>query len=174
MIVTHDQEEALTLADRIVIMRNGRLEQVGTPQEIYAQPKSRFVAGFIGASNFLRGQVAGRDGTGTIVTLAGGACLTLPGAPPAEPEVLLAIRPEAVRIAPGAPEADATNAAAGSVEQMIYRGGLTHIYLRLDGGDPLLALHQNRAGERGPPGLVVGGRVTAHWRPEDNHMVADG
>lgn len=174
VIVTHDQEEALTLADRIVIMRNGRLEQVGTPQEIYARPTSRFVAGFIGASNFLRGTVAGPDGAGTLVTLAGGARMTVAGPPPAATEVLLAVRPEAVMLDPGALDTVAANAVAGCVEQIIYRGGVTHIHLRLDGGDPILALHQNRAGERGPPGLAVGARVTAHWRQEDNHMVADG
>ena len=170
VIVTHDQEEALTLADRIVIMRNGKLEQVGTPEEIYARPLSRFVAGFIGASNFLRGRVVGRDGDGTVV-MVGGARLTVPGA--AEGEVTLAVRPEAVRLGNGMAAEPAANSVAALVEQMIYRGGMTHVHLRLDDGEPLLALHQNRAGERGPPGLELGGRVTARWRPEDNHVVVD-
>jgi spermidine/putrescine ABC transporter ATP-binding subunit len=173
VIVTHDQEEALTLADRIVIMRGGRLEQVGTPEEIYARPVSRFVAGFIGASNFLRGHVAGRDGDETLVTIAGGSRLTVPGSPP-DGEVTLVVRPEAIELVACVAAGGHVNAVAATVEQMVYRGGLTHIYLRLDGGEPLLALHQNRAGERGPPGLDVGGRVTARWRREDNHVVVDG
>ena len=65
VMVTHDQEEALTMADRIVIMRDGRIEQVGAPAEVYQRPVSRFVAGFLGASNFLRGRVVGHS-NGTI------------------------------------------------------------------------------------------------------------
>ena len=175
VIVTHDQEEALTLADRIVVMRAGRLEQVGTPQEIYSRPRSRFVAGFIGASNFLPGRVVGRDGGEACISLAGGARLTVPGAaPPAGSEVLVAVRPEAISVRPGAPPFDAANAAPATVEQIIYRGSLTHLFLRLDDGAPMLAFHQNRAGERAPPDLAVGGRVTAHWTEENNHLVVDG
>ena len=172
VMVTHDQEEALTLADRIVIMRGGRLEQVGTPQEIYARPRSRFVAGFIGASNFLRGRVVGREGEGALVMLAGGAHVTLPGPASLASDVLLAVRPEAITLHPD-PAETTPNAVAASVEQIIYRGGLTHIYLRIEGGEPILAFHQNRAGERGPPGLAVGGYVTARWGTDDNHVVED-
>src|SRR6202043_620642 len=72
VLVTHDQEEALTMADRVVIMRDGRLEQVGTPEEIYSRPTSRFVASFIGASNFLPGSVDGQSGDRLRVRLSSG------------------------------------------------------------------------------------------------------
>jgi putative spermidine/putrescine transport system ATP-binding protein len=174
VIVTHDQEEALTLADRIVIMREGRLEQVGTPQEIYSRPVSRFVAGFIGASNFLRGRITGRHGSGAMVTLAGGGCVTVPSNAGAAGEVTVALRPEAISVQPlaGALE-HAPNATPATIEQIIYRGSLTHLYLRLDDGEPLLAFHQNRAGERAPPELSPGGRVMARWTEENNHLVSE-
>jgi spermidine/putrescine ABC transporter ATP-binding subunit len=174
VIVTHDQEEALTLADRIVIMRNGKLEQIGTPQEIYSRPVSRFVAGFIGASNFLRGRVAGREGGTTLVALAGGARVTVPGAASAVGEVTVAVRPEAISVHPAAAGEDGPNSTPAVIEQIIYRGSLTHLYLRLDDGEPLLAFHQNRAGERAPAKLVTGGRVVARWTEENNHLVLEG
>ena len=174
VIVTHDQEEALTLADRIVIMRAGRLEQIGTPQEIYSRPVSRFVAGFIGASNFLRGHVAGQEGGTTLVALQGGARVTVPAAGPHAGEVMVALRPEAISVQPFAGASDAApNTAPATIEQIIYRGSLTHLYLRLDDGAPLLAFHQNRAGERAPAELALGGRVIARWTEENNHLVAD-
>lgn len=103
VIVTHDQEEALTLSDRIVVMRAGRLEQVGTPQQIYARPVSRFVAGFIGASNFLQGRVVEQTGGSVLVELENGSRLTVPptGAPVTTGQtVYLAVRPEAIALVP--------------------------------------------------------------------------
>jgi len=73
-MVTHDQDEALTLADQIAIMRGGRLEQLGSPAEVYQAPASRFVAGFIGVSNFFRGRVDRRDGQAVRVTVPNGPC----------------------------------------------------------------------------------------------------
>ena len=172
VIVTHDQEEALTLADRIVIMRAGRIEQVGTPQEIYSRPVSRFVAGFIGAANFLPAQIL-QPG---LATLSNGAHLTIPSGTPPGAHIIIALRPEAVTvhpIPPGPNPVDEPNSTAATIEQIIYRGALTHLYLRMDGGEPLLAFHQNRAGERAPPELAVGGRVVARWTEENNQLVTD-
>ena len=167
VIVTHDQEEALTLADRIVIMRAGRLEQVGTPQEIYARPVSRFAAGFIGAANFLRGRANG-DG---VIALEGGGCVTVPGLPrgPAR-EVTVSLRPEAITVRPAG--AAGPNCLSATVEQIVYRGSLTHLYLRLPGGEQLLVHHQNRPGEP-TADLVVGAPVLASWAAENNHVVLD-
>ena len=182
VIVTHDQEEALTLADRIVIMRAGRLEQVGTPQEIYSRPVSRFVAGFIGASNFLCGRLAGQRAGAALVELPGGARVSVPVLPgaavpgPAGGAVTVAVRPEAISVHPAGAEhaSDQPNSVPATVEQIIYRGALTHLYLRLDDGAALLAFHQNRAGERAPTELHAGGRVVARWTEENNHVVTDG
>jgi putative spermidine/putrescine transport system ATP-binding protein len=143
VIVTHDQEEALTLADRIVIMRNGRLEQVGTPQEIYARPQTRFVAAFIGAANFLHADTPG---------------------------TAIALRPEAIRIDPSPTGATPTSRPA-TIDQVIYRGALTHLHLRLDDGQPLLAYHPNQATDA--PTFTPGHRVQATWSQADTHQVAD-
>ena len=131
---------------------------------------SRFLAGFIGASNFLPGTVDGRDRSATIVALRGGARVTVPGSDAAGP-VLLALRPEAISVEPLARNAGpAPNSTPATVEQVIYRGGLTPLYLRLDGGEALLAFHQNRAGDLAPAELSLGARVMATWTADNNHL----
>jgi ABC-type Fe3+/spermidine/putrescine transport system ATPase subunit len=169
VIVTHDQEEALTLSDRIVVMRAGRLEQVGTPQEIYARPVSRFVAGFIGASNFLYGRVVARETDAALIELAGGMRVTVPGVHLAPGQnVSLAVRPEAISVAP----ADEPGLPA-TVAQVIYRGAVTHIYLKLDDGAELVAHQQNRGA--GSAGLTLerGHRVVARWADDGNHLLLE-
>jgi ABC-type Fe3+/spermidine/putrescine transport system ATPase subunit len=97
--VTHDQEEALAISDRVAVLRGGKIEQVGSPEEIYRKPQTAFVAEFLGGTNMLPGVAGAFDGSVTEVT-AGGATLSLPGKV-AEPggKVMLSIRPEALRIA---------------------------------------------------------------------------
>ena len=98
LMVTHDQDEALTLSDRIAVMRAGRIEQLGTPTEIYERPVSRFVASFIGTSNFFSGRVTGRQNGGFTVESADGVRLGLNGVPPSEPNVTVALRPEGIQL----------------------------------------------------------------------------
>jgi spermidine/putrescine ABC transporter ATP-binding subunit len=167
VIVTHDQEEAMTLADRVVVMRAGKIEQIGTPQQVYRTPVSRFVAGFIGAANFLRGRTAG--GAGEIVTEEG---LRLSVAQAAEGDVLVALRPEAIALLPPAVDgASSPNSAQAVIEQVIFNGLLTRVHLRLDSGAALQALHQGRDGMA--IALVPGARVTARWDAAANHIVVD-
>ena len=100
--------------------------------------------------------------------------MTVPSRAAASGDVTVAVRPEAISVSPLAGALDAApNAAAATVEQIIYRGSLTHLYLRLDDGEPLLAFHQNRAGERAPAELAPGGRVVARWTEENNHLVSE-
>jgi spermidine/putrescine ABC transporter ATP-binding subunit len=180
VIVTHDQEEALTMADRIVIMRAGRLEQVGTPQEIYARPASRFVAGFIGAANFLHGRIEAQINGLTVVALAAGMKLTVPdpGGNAMQAglsgSVIVTIRPEAISVQtlPAHGVSDA-NQLPATVEQIIYRGSLTHLHLRLDDGGTLLAYHKHRAAGSACPELTPGARVLAMCAKESNHIVSD-
>src|SRR4051794_9997237 len=100
LYVTHDQIEAMTLADRIVLLRDGVIEQAGPPLELYERPASRFVAGFLGSPkmNFLKGRMG--DG-GTVVELDGGARLAIPGRAPGLTEVVLGMRPQHIEIARG-------------------------------------------------------------------------
>jgi putative spermidine/putrescine transport system ATP-binding protein len=99
VMVTHDQDEALTMADRIVIMRDGRIEQVGEPAEVYQRPTSRFTASFLGASNFFRGRVTGNTCGLLTVAVAGGPLLSVRANRAVDSEVTLALRPEVVGIA---------------------------------------------------------------------------
>jgi putative spermidine/putrescine transport system ATP-binding protein len=125
VFVTHDQEEALTMSDRIAVFNEGRIEQLATPVELYEHPSSAFVAGFVGTSNLIEGEVA----------------QSLMGTP--GPFV---IRPEKLRlVAPAdAPPADAdTCVAAGVVREVVYLGATTHSVVELDAGATLTVAHQN-------------------------------
>ncbi len=123
LFVTHDQEEALTLSDRIAVFNEGRIEQVGTAQEIYEQPANTFVAGFVGTSNLLEGQHAenatGRSGT-------------------------FGIRPEKLTVvAPGTHPTDGAESAPGTVTEVVYAGAVTRLVVDLDGGGRLVAMEEN-------------------------------
>jgi len=132
--VTHDQAEALALSDRVAIMNRGRLEQVGTPEEIYEQPQSRFVAEFIGLSNFLEGHVQVVRGATMTVAAAGLYIVTptLPGVDPAR-RVLLFLRPNEIELLPpGAPQE--ANVFDARVEKATYLGDTMDYRLTLGEG----------------------------------------
>ncbi|ACM05577.1 ABC transporter ATP-binding protein [Thermomicrobium roseum DSM 5159] len=159
--VTHDQEEALTMSDRIAVMRDGRIEQIGTPRELYEQPASEFVASFIGESNFLMGRLERRDGHAYLVTEDGWR-VAIPDAEdlPAGEQVTVALRPE--RIVLG--ERRGENHAEATIEEIIYVGEATKFRVRLL-GDRLLTVKQ-------PSRLETmrwqrGERVLLSWRAED-------
>jgi putative spermidine/putrescine transport system ATP-binding protein len=174
IMVTHDQEEALTLADQVAIMRGGRLEQLGAPMEIYQTPATRFVAGFIGVSNFFRGQIDRRDGHAARVTTSSGAILTVTECPAGGGGVTVALRPEAIAVTPDTGiSGRGFNCVQGTIEQVIYRGFVSHIHIRLDNGDPLIAFQSNRPGsEQGMP-PPAGTRVRAEWAAASNRIVRD-
>jgi putative spermidine/putrescine transport system ATP-binding protein len=172
VLVTHDQEEALTMADRVVIMRGGRLEQVGTPEEIYSHPASRFVASFIGTSNFLRGTVVERSGGMLKVRLSSGGQVKVPWPDDGRKDVLISVRPEAVGLTTldrTAPE----EGAPATVRQIVYRGQTTHVHMRLEDGEPFVAFLPNRQGETAGQAFAVGDRVWASWAPQSNWLVSD-
>ncbi len=172
VMVTHDQDEALTLADRIVVMRDGRLEQVGSPTEVYQYPATRFVAGFLGVSNFFRGTVDGRAGESLRVRCSGDLQLTLPRDSAPGGTVTVALRPEAVRVSAGGDAAPGANAVVATLEQAVYRGFMVHYYLRLPGGEPLIAFQQN-TGAGVAIGADPGQPVLAEWDEASNRLVLD-
>jgi spermidine/putrescine ABC transporter ATP-binding subunit len=157
IFVTHDQEEALTMSDGIAVMRNGVIEQLGPPREIYENPATEFIATFIGASNLIEATVAG---TGTQTSLVTAECgnLVVNGRHPIGAKLKLAIRPErlvltqAGRVEPGMIEA--------VVRDVVYRGMTAQVYLD-SGSQPLLAFVQNTASSAldWPPGSRVGVRM---------------
>jgi len=167
IMVTHDQEEALTLADKIAIMHGGRLEQVGTPADIYERPETRFVAGFIGVSNFFHGRIDRREPGGIRIATNSGAVLAVDTASDNQGELTVAVRPEAISVAPD-DGLDGVNSVAATIEQIVYRGYINHIYMRLPNGEPLIAFQNVQ------PDAVIerGAQVRASWAAASNRVVS--
>jgi len=146
MIVTHDQEEAMTMADRIAIMDKGEIMQVATPAEIYEAPASRFVADFVGDVNIFEGAVAGREnGAIRIAGNNGVSILTTNAGDAGEgAQVSFAIRPEKIRVSSKRP-AEAVNAIEGQVYDIAYLGDMTVYHIRLPDGRVVKASALNAA-----------------------------
>jgi putrescine transport system ATP-binding protein len=136
IIVTHDQEEAMTVADRIAVMDRGRIVQVGTPAEIYEQPNSRWVAAFIGAVNLIEGRVVGTAPDGVAIEAAAGGRLSAAPAAGVKPgdQVCVAIRPEKLRIEAARPGVGGENRFEGKVWDIGYLGDVSIYKVRLDNG----------------------------------------
>ena len=135
MVVTHDQEEAMTMADRIAIMDKGQVMQVATPPEIYEAPASRFVADFVGSVNLFEGKVAGSDAGRVKIATAGGFEISAeePASPTTGETVWYAVRPEKIRISSKRPDA-AVNAVEGEVWDIGYLGDMTVYNVKLADG----------------------------------------
>jgi spermidine/putrescine ABC transporter ATP-binding subunit len=172
VLVTHDQEEALTMADTVVVMRGGRLEQVGTPKEVYDRPNSRFVASFIGASNFIHGSVVSADSTGAKVRLACGADAHVPGKAPEQGDLLLSIRPEAINLRAAGDDTPAMNEVTATIEQVVFRGQTTHVHMKMSDGTSLLS-NQSGLGLSRLPDLASGTQVIAGWAADSGRIVLD-
>jgi len=157
--VTHDQEEALTMSDRVAVMRAGRVEQVGAPREIYETPGTVFVAGFIGNTNLL----AGRSRGGAAVECAGVTIGVAGGAPSAGAPVTVAVRPERIRL-DDAGRLD--NEVAATVAHVVYQGETVRYLLAADGGLELQAV------ELGRVRFPAGSRVRASWAAADAHVLS--
>lgn len=147
VFVTHDQEEALTMSDRLAVMSAGKILQVGAPEEIYEHPADRFVADFIGETNFLTGTLARTNGATALVMLDNGrqvaARLPSEGRTPTSGTVSMVIRPEHVKLIDPGPEASLT----GHLENIVYFGTDTHFHITIAGADRFIVRQQNtRAG----------------------------
>ena len=151
LFVTHDQEEALTMSDRIAVFSGGRIEQVGSPAEVYEQPATPFVAGFVGTSNLLAGdaarQLLGREGTWSV-------------------------RPEKIRIEDvGTAAATDEDAALGTVREVVYVGSATRFLVDLDAGATLMALRQNLQTSSMDVLRMRDARVQLVWKKEHEFQV---
>jgi spermidine/putrescine ABC transporter ATP-binding subunit len=151
--VTHDQEEALTMSDRIAVMKSGRIEQIGSPIEIYERPTSAFVADFIGTTNLIRGRLLHHEGEVAIVDCRG-AKLRIADRRGLDPgEIVVALRPEKIELAPAAP---LDNVLPSTVTQLVYMGDTVLYALRTDEGLELQASALSRTGAlEHPPGSRV-------------------
>jgi spermidine/putrescine transport system ATP-binding protein len=142
--VTHDQEEALTMSDRIAVMSNGRIEQLGTPTEVYESPATAYVADFLGVSNLMDATASGRSGDTCSVKLGDFGLSAQQGALDSKGEVKLVIRPERVRLEPQGSTGE--NRVPGMIERLVYLGATTQIIVRLVHGETLQVLTQNQDG----------------------------
>ena len=161
--VTHDQEEALTMSDKIAVMNDGRLEQLGDATEIYEEPRTEFVADFIGETNLVRGTYsppAGDDGYATVES--GGLTFAVPAEPAAQGEVAFAVRPEKIRL--GDDAAGQANVFESEVIEEIYKGNLGKFVVTLENGQELTVDMQIR--DQGDY-LSTGRTVDVGWSVEN-------
>jgi putative spermidine/putrescine transport system ATP-binding protein len=152
LFVTHDQEEALTMSDRIAVFNAGRIEQVGTPAEIYERPASAFVAGFVGTSNLIDDEsILGKSGVHSV-------------------------RPEKVRVDTDLDVEPGTDdrSAIGTVAEVVYAGAVTRLVVDLDTGGRLVAVQQNLAASSLDVLKLREARVRVSWRREYEFAIPDG
>jgi putative spermidine/putrescine transport system ATP-binding protein len=152
VFVTHDQEEALTMSDRIAVFNNGRIEQVGTPADVYERPATEFVAGFVGTSNLLRGEAAlkvlGKEGT-------------------------FSVRPEKIRVGQLEDSTESgEHGVGGTVREVIYVGSGTRFVVDLEVGGTLVALEQNRHTTSMEVQAMRERKVKLIWRSEHEYRVS--
>jgi spermidine/putrescine transport system ATP-binding protein len=171
--VTHDQEEAMTMSNRIAVMRHGRIEQLGEPEAVYENPATEFVAGFLGASNLLEGEVKETNGSGlATVLLTAGPSVRLPVdrlPAGATGRVKVGVRPEKVSIAPEGEAGPADrNTVTGRVTMSTYIGVSHQFKVQTAGGAELTVYVQNLGAERSP---AQGESVVLTWKPEHTFAV---
>ena len=166
--VTHDQEEALTMSDRIAVMHAGKVEQLGLPEELYDHPTTRFVADFMGTTNLLRGTVESVDGGVAAVRLDGGDACRAAASPDAGvapgDAIEISIRPQTVAL--GGPGGGGPGAIQGRVEQSAFLGAGIQYLVRIQGG-AVISVIAPKSGRR----FVAGDDVEVNWSPEDALVV---
>jgi spermidine/putrescine transport system ATP-binding protein len=169
--VTHDQEEALTMSDRLAVMNKGRIEQLGTPEEVYSEPSTTFVADFLGISNLMAGQARGRAGDACAVSLGEFQLQAARGDLDTQGATRLVIRPERVRLEPREfTPSDAENRVPGMVERVVYMGAANHVLVRLAHGDVVTALIQDTGDG---PRYAQGDPVRVHFPAEALRVLTD-
>lgn len=165
VVVTHDQEEALVMADRIALMKDGRIEQLADPVGLYEEPGSRFVAGFIGVTNLIEGEASKEGfaiaGLGVLQGCDGEAVGTM----------ALSIRPERIRISTGS-KLDDHAAVEGSIADIAYHGQDRNLLVSVNGLDQPLTVRVP-AGDEGAGGLKTGDTVWCNWRPEHARLLKE-
>ena len=169
--VTHDQEEALTMSDRIILMNEGLIEQIGTPADLYTAPRSRFVSSFVGDTNLFQGVVTScstrTDGErDVLVQLRDGAVITTHHGDDLRPggEVWVSVRPEALELRPdgNSPSTNGTNILTATMTERIFLGSTIRYVVTSGDGQPLTA----DVSSRDAPPIPVGQPVTVEWAPE--------
>lgn len=165
--ITHDQEEALTMSDRIAVMNQGRIEQVASPKEIYESPQSKYVADFIGETNLLQVKVLSRTGAGIVLDYSGrklggrlGKNQTMADT------MILSVRPERIRLVKGE-ESDRPFGLNGVVEETIFVGSFVRTIVRLNDGNQIFTMSPSQ----GKASYVTGEPVWVSWDEEDGIII---
>ena len=163
--VTHDQDEALLLSDRIAVMNGGRLEQIAPPAEVYNRPTNRFVADFVGQSNFLDATVVQRAGGSTELRTAGGHRIVAAGHDQdvANAQVCVMVRPERVLV--GRAAEGLANRYSGTIAEKFFLGGFLKLRVQLPGGESVLASCTSAQDVELPYG--IGSELSVGWQPSD-------
>jgi spermidine/putrescine transport system ATP-binding protein len=165
-MVTHDQEEALSLSDRIAVMNQGKIEQIGSPSQIYEQPQTPFVADFIGDTNLMNGQIEAVDAEKlTILTKTGlKIIVTRNEDTPSElsESVVVSVRPEKIQLSLYAPSVEA-NCFEGRLKHVMYLGTHVHYVVELLSGVSITVLQPNTVGSLPDPNTPI----YAYWMPTD-------
>jgi spermidine/putrescine transport system ATP-binding protein len=165
--VTHDQEEALTMSDRIAVMSNGKVVQVGPPQEVYEAPATAYVADFLGVSNLMDATAKGTPDGRCRVQLGEFDLVAAAGDTEADGDVKVVIRPERIQVEEGGNGGD--NRIPGMVERTVYLGPTMQVIVQLPEGRVVQAMIANRGEEHG---FAQGTSVTLHLPPEDLRVLA--
>ena len=169
VFVTHNQEEALTMSDRLAVMNDGQFEQVGPPEEVYDVPESRFVADFLGTANIFDGTISGVDGE-TVTVDAGDMTLTTAAEPWATEgaSVSVVVRPERLRFSSDTPNNDSVNSTEGTVSFKRHLGSSVEFRIETDDGRELVLVRRSGTDDR-----EAGDRVTISIAPEDCRLVEE-
>jgi spermidine/putrescine transport system ATP-binding protein len=173
VFVTHDQNEALTLSDRLVVMNEGRVEQLGTPHELYERPATRFVAGFIGTSNIIDGTVDRTVGGVAVLDLGPDERLLVPDPSlQAGQHVELTVRPEKIVVHAESDQPAANMCAMrGTVTEVVYLGTSTNYTVRTSTGGDVVVFQQNASSATATANQ--GDRVWVSWSPEHSYLLQD-
>jgi len=166
--VTHDQEEALTMSDRIAVMDQGKVLQVDDPRTLYDSPNSRYVASFIGTTNFFNGKVASVQGDELCIELAGQGQIwaQAPTDLPVGQAVTVSVRPERLSLS-----ADAPNHLNGTLDDVVFVGNDLQYFVRLPSGERAVVREQNRGSDKNLP--AIGDAVTVSWTPSSTNLFVE-
>jgi spermidine/putrescine transport system ATP-binding protein len=168
--VTHDQEEALTMSDRIAVMSNGRVEQLADPRTLYECPATAFVAGFIGVSNLLELHCGRVDAGLAVMEVGDGQRLLAPRSGPVDGPLSVTVRPERIKL--DAPDHPSWSRLSGAVVEIVYLGSMTQLIVDLSFGERLVVhlLNDDEAGRNARAGDVV----TLGWPAEATYVLGSG
>ena len=172
IIVTHDQDEALSMASRIAVMEKGGVQQIATPIELYEHPKNRFVADFIGKVNLIDAKVLGHKGKALTCEAKGLGKVQLSSATPVGSTVAIAVRPEKLKISKSEPKLAFAIKLQGKVRDVAYYGDTSHVVIEGNDGLDLSVNVQNDSREGGS-GVERGQKVWVHWAPEDSIILTE-